>query len=92
MRGLSPLSSPGMLATAAEAGARRHSPWEASPRSRGRRSRGGSGPDGIDAGTHPRECGHGPPGAVLALVAGTHGYSTSIVALPELLARLDPSE
>lgn len=32
------------------------------------------------------------PGRVLALVAGTHGYEyTSIVALPRVLARLEPS-
>src|SRR5881296_3092975 len=32
------------------------------------------------------------PGRVLALVAGTHGYEyTSIVALPRVLARLEPA-
>ena len=50
-------------------------------------------PDGVDAGTRiPVSVVHGArPGAVLALVAGTHGYEyTSIVALPRVLARLDP--
>ena len=50
-------------------------------------------PDGVDAGTRiPVSVVHGAkPGAVLALVAGTHGYEyTSILALPRVLARLDP--
>ena len=50
-------------------------------------------PDGIDAGTRiPVSVAHGArKGPVLALVAGTHGYEyTSIVALPRVLARLDP--
>jgi hypothetical protein len=50
-------------------------------------------PDGIDKGTRiPVSVVHGArPGHVLALVAGTHGYEyTSIVALPRVLARLDP--
>ncbi len=50
-------------------------------------------PDGVDAGTRiPVSVVHGArPGPVLALVAGTHGYEyTSIVALPRVLARLDP--
>ena len=33
------------------------------------------------------------PGPVLALIAGTHGYEyTSIIALPRVLARLDPAK
>jgi uncharacterized protein len=50
-------------------------------------------PDGSDAGTQvPVSVVNGAkPGAVLALVAGTHGYEyTSIVALPRVLAKLDP--
>ena len=50
-------------------------------------------PDGVDAGTRiPVSVIHGArPGPVLALVAGTHGYEyTSILALPRILARLDP--
>ena len=50
-------------------------------------------PDGVDPGTRiPVSVVHGiRPGPVLALVAGTHGYEyTSIVALPRVLARLDP--
>ena len=50
-------------------------------------------PDGVDPGTRiPVSLVHGiRPGPVLALVAGTHGYEyTSIVALPRVLARLDP--
>jgi predicted deacylase len=50
-------------------------------------------PDGSDSGTKiPVSVVHGAgPGPVLALVAGTHGYEyTSIVALPRVLARLDP--
>jgi predicted deacylase len=51
-------------------------------------------PDGVDAGTRlPVSVAHGAqPGPVLALIAGTHGYEyTSIVALPRVLARLDPA-
>jgi predicted deacylase len=51
-------------------------------------------PDGVDPGTRiPVSVVHGArPGPVLALVAGTHGYEyTSILALPRLLARLDPA-
>jgi predicted deacylase len=51
-------------------------------------------PDGVDAGTRiPVSVANGaPPGPVLALVAGTHGYEyTSIVASPRILARLDPA-
>jgi predicted deacylase len=51
-------------------------------------------PDGSDAGTRvPVSVVHGAqPGPVLALIAGTHGYEyTSIVALPRVLARLDPA-
>ncbi len=50
-------------------------------------------PDASDQGTRiPVSVVHGArPGNVLALVAGTHGYEyTSIVALPRVLARLDP--
>jgi predicted deacylase len=50
-------------------------------------------PDGVDPGTRiPVSVVHGArPGPVLALLAGTHGYEyTSIVALPRVLARLDP--
>jgi uncharacterized protein len=50
-------------------------------------------PDGVDPGTRiPVSVVHGAqPGPVLALIAGTHGYEyTSIVALPRVLARLDP--
>ncbi len=50
-------------------------------------------PDGVDEGTRiPVSVANGTrPGAVLALIAGTHGYEyTSVVALPRLLARLDP--
>lgn len=50
--------------------------------------------DGVDAGTRiPVSVVNGSrPGPVLALVAGTHGYEyTSIVALPRVLARLDPA-
>jgi predicted deacylase len=49
--------------------------------------------DGSDKGTRiPVSVVNGVrPGAVLALVAGTHGYEyTSIVALPRVLAQLDP--
>jgi predicted deacylase len=48
---------------------------------------------GSDAGTRiPVSVVHGiKDGPVLALVAGTHGYEyTSIIALPRVLARLDP--
>ena len=51
-------------------------------------------PDGSDPGTRiPVTVVHGArPGNVLALVAGTHGYEyTSIMALPRVLARLDPA-
>ena len=51
-------------------------------------------PDGSDPGTRiPVSVVNGAqPGPVLALVAGTHGYEyTSIVALPRVLARLDPA-
>ncbi len=51
-------------------------------------------PDGVDAGTRlPVSVVHGAkPGPVLALIAGTHGYEyTSVVALPRVLARLEPS-
>lgn len=50
-------------------------------------------PDGADKGARiPVSVANGSrPGAVLALVAGTHGYEyTSIVASPRILARLDP--
>jgi len=50
-------------------------------------------PPGSDAGTEiPVSVVNGAkPGPVLALVAGTHGYEyTSIMALPRVLARLDP--
>lgn len=50
-------------------------------------------PDGADKGTRiPVSVANGVrPGPVLALVAGTHGYEyTSIVALPRVLARLEP--
>lgn len=50
-------------------------------------------PDGVDPGTRiPVSVVNGAqPGPVLALVAGTHGYEyTSILALPRVLARLDP--
>jgi uncharacterized protein len=52
-------------------------------------------PDGVDPGTRiPVSVVHGAePGPVLALIAGTHGYEyTSIVALPRVLARLDPMQ
>jgi predicted deacylase len=51
-------------------------------------------PDGADPGARiPVSVVHGArPGPVLALIAGTHGYEyTSIVALPRVLARLDPA-
>jgi predicted deacylase len=51
-------------------------------------------PAGSDAGTRiPVSVVHGArPGPVLALVAGTHGYEyTSVVALPRVLAALDPA-
>jgi predicted deacylase len=51
-------------------------------------------PDGVDPGTRiPATVVHGAsPGAVLALIAGTHGYEyTSILALQRLLPRLDPA-
>ena len=51
--------------------------------------------DGADAGTRiPVSVIHGAKsGAVLALVAGTHGYEyTSILALQRLLPRLDPAK
>ena len=51
-------------------------------------------PAGSDAGTRlPVSVVHGArPGPVLALIAGTHGYEyTSVVALPRVLAALDPS-
>jgi predicted deacylase len=51
-------------------------------------------PDGVDPGTRiPVSVVHGAkPGPVLALIAGTHGYEyTSVIALPRVLARLDPS-
>jgi predicted deacylase len=50
-------------------------------------------PDGVDPGTRiPVTVVNGvKPGAVLALVAGTHGYEyTSIVALQRVRTRLDP--
>ncbi len=50
--------------------------------------------DGVDDGARiPVSVVHGAkPGPVLALVAGTHGYEyTSVVALPRVLARLDPA-
>lgn len=50
-------------------------------------------PDGVDKGTRiPVSVVNGTrPGAILALVAGTHGYEyTSIVALPRVLAQLEP--
>jgi predicted deacylase len=50
-------------------------------------------PAGTDAGAEiPVSVVNGSkPGPILALVAGTHGYEyTSIVALPRVLARLDP--
>ena len=50
-------------------------------------------PAGADAGTRiPVSVVHGAkPGHVLALIAGTHGYEyTSVVALPRVLAALDP--
>ncbi|HET8646948.1 MAG TPA: succinylglutamate desuccinylase, partial [Vicinamibacteria bacterium] len=50
-------------------------------------------PAGVDAGTRiPVSVVHGArPGPVLALIAGTHGYEyTSVVALPRVLARLEP--
>ena len=50
-------------------------------------------PGGADPGTEiPVSVVQGAkPGPVLALVAGTHGYEyTSIVALPRVLAKLDP--
>jgi predicted deacylase len=52
-------------------------------------------PDGVDKGTRiPVSVVHGTEaGPVLALIAGTHGYEyTSIVALPRVLARLDPAQ
>jgi predicted deacylase len=51
-------------------------------------------PDGVDPGTElPITVAHGArPGAVLALVAGTHGYEyTSVLALRRLRPRLDPA-
>jgi predicted deacylase len=51
-------------------------------------------PAGVDAGTRiPVSVVHGArPGPVLALVAGTHGYEyTSVLALPRVLARLEPA-
>jgi predicted deacylase len=51
-------------------------------------------PAGSDEGTRlPVSVAHGArPGPVLALVAGTHGYEyTSVMALPRVLARLDPA-
>jgi uncharacterized protein len=51
-------------------------------------------PDGVDAGTQlPVTVAHGArPGAVLALVAGTHGYEyTSVLALQRVRPRLDPA-
>lgn len=50
--------------------------------------------DSGDGGTRiPVSVVHGArPGPVLALIAGTHGYEyTSILALPRVLARLDPA-
>ena len=50
--------------------------------------------DGVDPGTRiPVSVVNGAkPGPVLALIAGTHGYEyTSIVALPRVLARLEPA-
>ena len=52
-------------------------------------------PDGADPGAQvPVSVVNGArPGPVLALVAGTHGYEyTSIVALPRVLAKLDPKK
>jgi predicted deacylase len=52
-------------------------------------------PRGSDEGTKiPVSVVHGvKDGPVLALIAGTHGYEyTSIVALPRVLARLDPAQ
>jgi uncharacterized protein len=52
-------------------------------------------PSGPDPGTRiPVSVVHGSrPGPVLALVAGTHGYEyTSVVALPRVLARLEPGK
>src|SRR6185436_2197026 len=52
-------------------------------------------PDGDDPGAQvPVSVVNGSrPGPVLALVAGTHGYEyTSIVALPRVLAKLDPKK
>lgn len=52
-------------------------------------------PDGVDAGARiPVSVVNGArPGPVLALVAGTHGYEyTSILALPRVLAALDPQQ
>jgi predicted deacylase len=49
---------------------------------------------GSDAGTRiPVSVAHGAKdGPILALIAGTHGYEyTSIIALPRVLARLDPA-
>jgi predicted deacylase len=51
-------------------------------------------PDGVDPGTRiPVSVVHGArPGAVLALVAGTHGYEyTSVLALHRVRPRLDPA-
>lgn len=51
-------------------------------------------PDGVDTGTRiPVSVAHGvEDGPVLALIAGTHGYEyTSIVALEEVIAALDPT-
>ncbi len=51
-------------------------------------------PDAGDAGARiPVSVVNGSkPGAILALIAGTHGYEyTSVVALPRVLARLDPA-
>jgi predicted deacylase len=50
-------------------------------------------PDGVDPGARiPVSVVNGrAPGPILALVAGTHGYEyTSVLALPRVLARLDP--
>ncbi|HEY5611772.1 MAG TPA: M14 family metallopeptidase [Thermoanaerobaculia bacterium] len=52
-------------------------------------------PSGLDDGTKiPVSVAHGAKeGPVLALIAGTHGYEyTSIIALPRVLAALDPAE